>query len=120
MNNNSIKDLSSRLQDLSLQQNYSEESLDNIPRESIELEYRLHVARSAVRCGTKNPDSNSNNFQVRGTVRITNKYCLEEQGTTRKIISISPCYVQLKNTNTVVMHRRHWCNLALVTSKSAQ
>ena len=68
MNNDSIEDLNSRLQDLSLQRTYAEEALDNITRESAKLEYRLRVAQSAVMRGTKKPDSNSDNFQVGDTV----------------------------------------------------
>ena len=117
-----IEELSSRLQDLSVQRTYAEEALEEITQESARVELQLRVARSAAR---RNKDTNitdksdTNNFRVGDLVRIANRYCANYniQGNVTKV---SPCYVTLLNTNTGATTRRHWRNLALVTAKTSQ
>ena len=49
MKDDSIEELTSRLQDLSVQRTYTDEALESITRESAQVEYRLHIAQSAAR-----------------------------------------------------------------------
>ena len=49
MKDDSIEELTSRLQDLSVQRTYTEETLENIKRETAQVKYSLHIAQSAAR-----------------------------------------------------------------------
>ena len=118
-----IEELSSRLQDLSVQRTYAEEALEEITQESARVELQLRVARSAGRRNkeTKITDkSDTNNFRVGDLVRITNRYRANEYNIQGNVTKVSPCYVTLLNTNTGATIRRHWRNLALVTAKTSQ
>ena len=118
-----IEELTSRLQDLSVQRTYSEEALEEITQEYARVELQLRVVRSASRRSRETnitDNADINNFRAGDIFRITNRYRASEYLTQGIVIKVSPCYVTIKKKDTDATFRRHWHNLTLVTSRMAQ
>ena len=107
MSNDNVEELNRRLQNLSVQRTYAEESLKYINQEDARVEHQLRVARCGARhnraipTNSKRITRDTNTFHIRDTIRITNKYCVEEQGAKVTVISVNSCYVDLRNKTPV-------------------
>lgn len=119
--------LSSRLQALSVQSTYTEETSEDITQEITCVECKLRVVRSATRCNNmettrinNRPNGTTNNFRVGGLVCILNTYRPAKHDTEVNVKIFSPCYVKLINNNTGATYTRHTCTLTLVAFKMNQ
>ena len=126
MNNNSIKELDSKLRDLSAQWTYTEEALEKITQESAQVEYMLRVAQFAARREVevtrtiRRPDEWIKKIHIDDLVRIINKYQSNKEGAEGRVTSVRSCYVQLKNDKIDIIYRKHWRNLMVLTTRTAQ
>ena len=102
MSNETIKNLTSRLQCLNVQYAYAEDTFEEIAQELSRVECRLRTTHTAKRHNIQatrvisRPDNNTNNFMIGDLVRITNKYRTHKEGTKGKVISIGLYYARLK------------------------